>query len=94
MSTINRQWIVAGSLVGVTVAICCLFAFLVFGTMFGRWTVIVWPSSILLLYLEGYGGWFSIFSIWSVAIVLNAAVYAALAAALSALFFIIRKAFS
>jgi hypothetical protein len=91
MSAINRRWVVTGSLVGLIVALCCLFAYSLFGTMFGRWTVIVWPTSIVLLYLEGArGGWFSIVSMWSIAILLNVALYAAVAAGLSALFFIIR----
>ena len=91
MSAINRRWVLAGSLVGLTAALCWLFAYSLFGTMFGRWTV-NWPTSIVLLYLEGArGGWFSIVSMWSIAILSNVALYAAVAAGLSALFFILRR---
>jgi hypothetical protein len=83
---IKRDWVINGGLLGLTVSFCCLFAAYVFHIGFEQWTIIMWPTSILLLLAEALHHWLWVVTIYSITIVLNGIWYALLAAALSALF--------
>jgi len=83
---IKRDWVINGGLLGLTVSFCCLFAAFVFHIGFDRWTVIVWPTSILLFFAEALHHWLWVVTLYSITIVLNGILYALLVAALSALF--------
>jgi hypothetical protein len=75
------KWILTFALVGLLIPIFCWVLSYSFRFLFGLWTVIIWPSSIILMATSGNEKSLGSFLIAVVAVVINMILYAGIGAA-------------
>ena len=71
-----RRWLFWWSLLGLIVPAALLLHWRLSGAAFGRLEVILWPSSITLMGLEGQNSVFTIILVYAIAFIANVIIYA------------------
>lgn len=74
-----RRTVITGALLGLGISLGFWIASAAFGYMFGPETVAFWPSSIVLMGLEGQRSLAVIVAVWAGSVLTNVALYALLA---------------
>ena len=74
-----RRAVIIGAAIGLVIPLGFWLAFAIFGYIFSSETVVLWPSSIVLMGLEGQQNFAVIVAVWAGAMLVNVALYALLA---------------
>ena len=86
-----RRTALTGAFLGLGISLGFWIASAVFGYMFGPETVVLWPSSIVLMGLEGQQSLAVIVAVWVGSVLINVTLYALLALGGYAIYRVITK---